>query len=136
MEISELDAIEQSSWEEKVKWLRDGGGMLALDDYDTTYNNEKTLLRVHPDFVKVDIAIVNDIGKNADKQQIMEYLVTYAHERKKCIIAEGVETLEEAQACISYGADYLQGFLFSCARKDPSPIDKRLSEMVKAFAKD
>ena len=60
------------------------------------------------------------IDANPDKQDIVEYIVNYAHQRGKYVIAEGIETEEEVVCLIRLGADYLQGFYI--ARPDfPAP---------------
>lgn len=134
MEISEQDPLELDTWERKVAWLTNNGGKLALDDYGTGYNNEKNLLRVCPDFIKVDIAIVKNIDHDPDRRQIMEYIANYAHDRGQSIIAEGVETSEEAKVCIAYGADYIQGFYFSRSQRTPGGIEPKKAEAVRAFS--
>lgn len=110
VELTEEERIDKTVWEKKRSGHRALGGMIALDDYGTGYNSEKMLLTVSPDFIKVDIAIVNNIHQNSDKRAIVEYIVNYAHERGKYIIAEGVETEEETQEVIRLGVDYLQGY--------------------------
>ena len=40
----------------------------------------------------------------------MEYVVGFAHERGKLVVAEGVETEDEVRECIRLGADLLQGY--------------------------
>ncbi len=134
MEISEQDPLELDGWKRKTSWLTNNGGKLALDDYGTGYNTEKNLLRVSPDFIKVDIAIVKNIDRDPDRRQIMEYISNYAHARGKFIIAEGVETLEEAKVCIAYGADYIQGFFFSRSQRVPGGIDPKKAEAVRTFS--
>lgn len=110
VELTEEERIDRRVWEKKRTGHRALGGMIALDDYGTGYNSEKMLITVSPDFIKVDIAIVNNIHQSADKRAIVEYIVNYAHERGKYIIAEGVETEEETREVIRLGADYLQGY--------------------------
>ena len=110
MEITEEKAVSQEKWDQKILALREMGMEVALDDYGSGYNSEKALLMISPKYIKVDIAIIKDNQNNPDKKAIMEYIVNYAHERGKMIIAEGVETREEAETCIRLGADLIQGF--------------------------
>lgn len=127
MELTEEEKIEHRAWEEKQSILRRFGGRVALDDYGTGYNSEKMLLSISPDFIKVDIAIVKDIHRSADKRAIVSYIVNYAHERDKYIIAEGVETQEELHTVIELGADYIQGFFLARPQLLPEgiPEDKK-----------
>lgn len=120
MELTEEEQMQQEVWEEKKKRLAESKIRIALDDYGTGYNSENILLNVSPDYIKVDIAIVKGIDANPDKQDIVEYIVNYAHQRGKYVIAEGIETEEEVVCLIRLGADYLQGFYI--ARPDfPAP---------------
>lgn len=130
MELTESERIEGGNWEEKQKLQRELGGKIALDDYGTGYNSEKTLLAISPDFIKVDIVIVKDIHKNSDKRAIMEYIVNYAHKRGKLIVAEGVETEEEERAVISLGVDYLQGYYLARPKKFPDGISEESRRII------
>lgn len=94
----------------KLEILKSWGACTALDDYGSGYNSEKTLLLYHPEFVKLDIALVSGIEKNMSQQQIVENIVLYATRNNIRIIAEGVETQEEAAKLISLGVHYLQGY--------------------------
>lgn len=110
MEVTEEDAIDYGLWKSKVAPFAARGGKIALDDYGSGYNSEKVLLHISPDYIKVDISIVHNIDASADKRSIMKYIVNFAHQRDKVVIAEGVETEDEVRTCIQLGADLLQGY--------------------------
>ena len=44
------------------------------------YSNEKTLLELAPAYIKLDLSIIRDIDSDPDKQQIVENIVSYAHQ--------------------------------------------------------
>lgn len=136
MELTEDEQIDSMIWEEKQKQHCRMGGRIALDDYGTGYNSEKTLLSISPDFIKVDIAIVHDIHKNQDKRTIMEYIVNYAHERGKYIIAEGVEVREEVETILKLGADYMQGFFFARPQRIPSGVSQESLQLLEELGKE
>jgi diguanylate cyclase (GGDEF)-like protein len=135
MELTEEEEAEYDIWDGKQDIIRENGGLIALDDYGTGYNSEKMLLAISPDFIKVDIAIVKDIHMSADKRAIVTYIVNYAHERGKYIIAEGVETEEEVKTVIELGVDYLQGFYLARPQLSPNGIPEEKSRMIQTFAK-
>ena len=110
MEVTEEYALDFEAWADKVSDFVGHGGGIAIDDYGTGYNGNKTLLHIMPDYIKVDIEITKNIDENRDKQSIMEYVVGFAHERGKLVVAEGVETEDEVRECIRLGADLLQGY--------------------------
>ena len=63
-------------------------GVFALDDYGSGYSNEKTLLELAPAYIKLDLSIIRDIDSDPDKQQIVENIVSYAHQlpEASCVI--------------------------------------------------
>ncbi|MEG2838335.1 MAG: EAL domain-containing protein [Lachnospiraceae bacterium] len=119
LEITEDCKVDMDAIRTKIRWLKAWDAGVALDDYGSGYNSEHALLSIAPHFVKVDIGIVRDIDKDADKQEMVRNLVIYAHQRKICIIAEGVETKEEVEKTIELGVDYLQGYYFAKPTKEP-----------------
>ncbi len=124
LELTEEERIDKEMWEGKQLHHRKLGGTIAMDDYGTGYNSEKMLLTISPEFIKVDIAIVKDIHLSSDKQAIVSYIVNYAHERGKFIIAEGVESADETRMVISLGVDYLQGYYFAKPQIVPEGISR------------
>lgn len=122
VELTEEERIDREAWDEKRTHGRELRRKIALDDYGSGYNSEKMLITISPDYIKVDIAIVNGIHQSSDKRAIVEYIVNYAHERGKFIIAEGVETEEETEEVIRLGVDYLQGYYVAKPTFTPSGI--------------
>lgn len=133
LEMTEEEKLDRDKWEGKQERHRMQGGKIALDDYGTGYNSEKTLLSISPDYIKVDIVIVKDIHLNKDKQEIMSYIVNYAHERGKFIIAEGVETEDEARVVIGLGADYVQGYYFAKPMLVPEGISAKGLRLIRGL---
>lgn len=122
VELTEEERIDREVWDKKRIHRRELRGKIALDDYGSGYNSEKMLITVSPDYIKVDIAIVKGIHQSSDKRAIVEYIVNYAHERGKFIIAEGVETQEETEEVIRLGVDYLQGYYMAKPTFTPAGV--------------
>lgn len=133
MELTEEEHLDQQAWDEKQRIIKGMGGRIALDDYGTGYNGEKMLLSISPDFIKVDIEIVRGIHRSTDKQAVVEYIVNFAHERGKYIIAEGVEEPEEAQTVIQLGVDYLQGYFLARPQEIPEGIPEEKKQMIQGL---
>lgn len=95
----------------KKKILNSWGGRLALDDYGSGYNGGNILLASAPDYIKIDIGMVQEIDTHSDKQHLASSLIHYAHLHNIGVIAEGVETAEEMKTLLSLGVDYIQGYL-------------------------
>ncbi|MFQ9152629.1 MAG: EAL domain-containing protein [Blautia sp.] len=60
----------------------------------------------------MDLAIIRDIDKSQDKQQIVANIVSYAHKRNMQVIAEGMETAAELETVLELDVDLLQGYFW------------------------
>lgn len=129
MEITEDEQLSDSIIQYKREMMNRWQASLALDDYGSGYNSEKNLLRISPQFIKVDISIIRDIDRDTDKQKIFENIISYAHERSMSVVAEGIETPAEMELVIRMGADFLQGYFLARPEFEP-PI---VSEEAKAI---
>lgn len=129
MEMTENERLEATVLQHKKMMVSYWNGAIALDDYGSGYNTEKNLLSLNPEFIKIDMEIIRDIDKDLNKQKIVANITSYAHERGMKLVAEGIETKEEAKTVISMGIDYLQGYLVGKPTLHPQNID----EEVKLF---
>ena len=124
LEVTEDEENDINVYQSKLTHLKRWKAQVALDDYGTGYNNERNLLNVNPDYVKIDIGIIRDINKDMDKQKLVDNIVSYCHERGKFVIAEGVETLDELASVLRLNVDYIQGYLFAKPTATPSQINE------------
>lgn len=131
LEVTEEEEMDETILGIKKDKVAKWNAALALDDYGSGYNSEKNLLRLAPQYIKVDLDIIRDIDKNADKQKIMANIVSYAHERGMYIVAEGIETREETIQVIQMGADYLQGYYFAKPQPIPALIREESRQLLK-----
>lgn len=111
LEITEQELLSKEALERKTS--KGFLGAVALDDYGSGYNSEKSLLALSPKYIKVDMVIIRDIDTDIDKQQIVANIVKYAHQRGMYIVAEGVETAEELKKVLELEVDLLQGYYLS-----------------------
>lgn len=136
LEVSEVEIVDQDYQVQKEMYIKKWGGALALDDYGSGYNGEKTLLAISPKYIKIDMEIIRDIDTNPDKAKMVENIVNYAHERKMKIIAEGVETIMELKRLIELKVDYLQGFLLAKPQFMPPTLQPDIIELLHKLNKD
>ena len=93
-----------------MEQIRALGIRQSLDNYGTGYSFINYMTRMPVDYLKVHGALTENVEGNPD---VMEGLISIAHGLEMEVVAEQVETLEEARALSEANCDYLQGFLFS-----------------------
>lgn len=94
----------------KLDFIRNWGGEIAVDDYDTNSYNEDSFNTISPKYLKIDISITQNLYKDNNRHKLVESIVSFAHQRNISVIAEGIEKPEDMFALIDIGVDYLQGY--------------------------
>ena len=90
--------------------LKDLGVGLAVDDFGTGYSSLSYLKRFPVDYVKIDRSIVSGVERDAGNEAIVAATVAMARALGLGVVAEGVETAEEAEKLRSLGCEMGQGF--------------------------
>jgi EAL domain-containing protein (putative c-di-GMP-specific phosphodiesterase class I) len=93
--------------------LRSAGLSLAIDDFGTGYSSLAYLQRFPIDTLKIDRSFVKDLEARPDSCVLAETILMMARNLGKSVVAEGVETLGQADILRRAGCDVVQGFLFS-----------------------
>ena len=70
----------------------------------------ESIANLEPDFIKLDISLINAIDTNFIKQNLVETMVKFANDHGAMVIAEGVERAEEFKAVKELGVHLVQGF--------------------------
>lgn len=112
LEVHESVVVDTSSLRALRDELNGLGIGLAYDDFGKGQARLAELVEVPPDFVKLDMHLVRNIHKDAGRQQLVRALNQVIHGLGVQVIAEGVETKEEAETCASLGCQHGQGYLF------------------------
>jgi len=101
--------------------LQEAGYRVALDDLGEGYAGLSWLVKLTPDIAKLDMSLVRDIDKSRLKRELVASMVGVCRRARTVIVAEGVETAEEALVLRDLGCDLLQGYHFAKpARPFPS----------------
>lgn len=100
VELTEEDKPDEEMARRKKLICRRWDAQMALDDYGTGYNSEFTLLSLNPDYLKIDMSIVRNIDRDANRQMILQNTLHYARSQGILLIAEGVETWDEMEYLI------------------------------------
>ena len=111
--------------------LAAAGAGLSLDDFGTGYSS-LTYLNVFPfDTIKIDRALVHGSSEAGATSAILRSVVTLAHELGKKVVAEGIETEEDAGALRALGCEYAQGFFYDRPQSQREVL-QALKELRKA----
>lgn len=131
IEISEREEPDSECMDRKFAFAKRWNIEIAIDDFGSGYNTETVLLHISPNFVKIDVALVRDIDKDIERQNLLSNMIKFIKARNAKIIAEGVETKEEMFTMIRLGIDYVQGYYLGKPEFDMKEIPiERKNELI------
>lgn len=134
LEILENEQTDEDFVEKKRALKEKWKCLLALDDFGSGYANENSLLTIKPDLIKLDLDLVANIDKDADRQSLVKNIVSYAHNRSIKVLAEGIETREQMNILLSLDVDLLQGFYLAKPNERAiEAIDDKIKEEITTF---
>src|SRR5204863_175958 len=84
-----------------------------IDDFGTGYSSLAYLKRLPIDCVKIDASFIRGIPVDASDVAITETILAMARSLRLKVVAEGVETLDQARFLERGGCDEMQGYYFS-----------------------
>lgn len=128
LEITETAIMDNAeSANRLLKQLRARKIKLSLDDFGTGYSSLSYLHRFHLDTLKIDRSFIGNISDDRESLEIVEAIVTLAHQLKMDVVAEGVETLMHFNQLRTLGIEFGQGYFFA------KPLD---AESAEAFIRN
>jgi EAL domain-containing protein (putative c-di-GMP-specific phosphodiesterase class I)/CheY-like chemotaxis protein len=95
-----------------LKEMRSRGVSVAIDDVGEGYSSLNAIAELKPEFIKIDISIIRNMGKDSVKQNLVRLVADLAKNINSRLIGEGVETKEECDTLLSLGVEYGQGYFF------------------------
>ncbi|MGH2830323.1 MAG: EAL domain-containing protein [Actinomycetota bacterium] len=114
-EVPDYDPLMQA-----LRTLRNRGGRLAVDDAGAGFASLRHILRLSPDFIKLDISLTHDVVFDRAGRALARAMIAFAFDIGKTIVAEGIETREQVDALRALGVRYGQGYYL--ARPGPLPL--------------
>ena len=105
--------------DEAVKFYRDAGCLIAIDDFGAEASDIERIWRVSPDIVKLDRKIIASAQFNDKARRILRATVALIHECGSLALIEGVENKEQAVIALDSNADLVQGFYFAMPTETP-----------------
>lgn len=103
----------EGSVDRVVAELRTLGVGLCLDDFGTGYASLAYLQRFPASGLKIDRSFVQEVGVSDKSAVLVGGVAKMAHELGMRVVAEGVETREQAERLRGLGCEYAQGYLFA-----------------------
>lgn len=89
------------------------GFITAIDDFGAGYSGLNLLASFQPDIIKIDMDLIRGIAHSRSRQVIVSSIVAMAQSLSIDVIAEGIESQEEAGVLRAAGIRLFQGFLFA-----------------------
>jgi EAL domain-containing protein (putative c-di-GMP-specific phosphodiesterase class I) len=96
-----------------LRSLDEIGLRISLDDFGTGYSALSYLNKFPVSEIKIDKSFVQGMVKNRNQALLIEAIISMAKSLGKELIAEGVETLEQAKCLAKLGCQNVQGFFYS-----------------------
>jgi len=113
IELTEHSLISEfAGLEEAVARLR-GLARIAIDDVGAGYSGLRRIVDLKPDLLKLDMGLTRQVDCDESRSALAQALVGFSRRTGSKMIAEGVETLAEAELLRAIGVGYGQGYLFS-----------------------
>lgn len=114
VEITE-SAVEGSNQfvNQVVQKLHQHGYEVEMDDFGSGYSSLNVLKDIDLDTIKLDMLFMDEANANSRGGTILSSVVRMAKWLKMSVIAEGVETMEQADFLRSIGCEYVQGYLYA-----------------------
>jgi EAL domain-containing protein (putative c-di-GMP-specific phosphodiesterase class I) len=103
---------------------------IALDDFGAGNSGLRTLISCKPHYLKLDMAVTRRVDREPYKQRIVRSMVEFAQNIGAVLIAEGVETWQEAEALVACGVEFAQGYLFARPMPRPQLLSRATSRRV------
>jgi len=121
LEITESRLISQPQQAtETLQHLRQLGVHIAIDDFGTGYSSLAYLTQLPFDSLKIDRSFVNQMTESSNYTPVIAAIITLAENFNADVVAEGVETKEQAEQLKLLGCRYAQGFYYA----KPQPLSE------------
>lgn len=131
IEITEHElASEDGALEEGIERLRARGARIAVDDAGSGYAGLKQLMRVQPDVIKLDRALIEGINNDGAKTALVEFFVMFARRVGAGILTEGIETVDELRTLVNLGVNYGQGYLLGRPAEPWQPVSNEITRAL------
>lgn len=111
IEIVESEGINEFNIVQNfIKRLKFLGCKIAIDDFGTGYSNFEYLVKLEPDFIKIDGSMIKNINSDENMKEIVKTIIEFAKKMDYLTIGEFVASKEILHTIQKLGIDYAQGY--------------------------
>ncbi|MCI4399907.1 MAG: EAL domain-containing protein, partial [Campylobacteraceae bacterium] len=93
-----------------VEKIKSFGSKISIDDFGAGYSNFERILKLKPNFIKIDGSLIKNIHNDTDAQIIAKAIVGFANELGALTVAEFVHSKEVFDIVQALNIDYSQGY--------------------------
>ncbi|MFN8109721.1 MAG: bifunctional diguanylate cyclase/phosphodiesterase [Thermoleophilia bacterium] len=113
IEITEHERVrDYGALASRLAEARTRGARVAVDDVGAGHSTLRHVMRLSPDYAKLDRSMVEGVDRDPAKQALIRSMVAFSREMACTLVAEGIETLPELEMLRDLGVRFGQGYLF------------------------
>lgn len=113
LEIEITESMENGSADDMIKKLHDSGYVLLMDDFGSGYSSLNTLKNTPFDVIKMDRQFFSEFMLSDRGKKIISHTISMSLDIGMGLVAEGIETKEQAEFLSDCGCDVAQGYYYS-----------------------
>lgn len=133
-EVTERNAVDDiKGFKDTVRHYKEQGYNIAVNDAGSCYSGLNLICDVVPHYLKLDIALIRDINKDAVKYAMVKAMVEFANLTNIELIAEGIECEDELKALLKLGVHNAQGYFLRRPDSELKEIDKNALEVIQKY---
>lgn len=130
LELEITESVESTGVEDIVRNMKAAGFKMLMDDFGSGYSSLNMLKSTPFDVLKIDKSFLDEFMESDRGQKIIRHTISMSRDIGLDIIAEGVETPQQANFLSSCGCDSAQGFYYS----RPIPADDFIVRLMEVNA--
>jgi len=126
LEITESAIASDPKLPQIMARIREAGAGLSIDDFGTGASTLSEFRTLPVDTVKIDKSFLARHGGtdiDTDGEVVLSGIVAMAHELKRAVVAEGIESEADAQFLSRIGCEFGQGYYFAAALDGPAVLE-------------
>ena len=130
-EITERNAVsDMEGFRTTIEHYKTQGYGIAIDDVGAGFSGLNLISDLNPNYIKLDMKLIRSIDKDSLKYALVKGMVELSKTSNISLIAEGIETPEEAETLIFLGVQYGQGYYIQYPQKQVIPIQDKIIRSV------